>query len=314
MKKIGLAIVTYTINYGTYLQAFATQTAIRNMGYETKILNIDSVIGDVSKARKKYFIGQLLNFAEVKSYISTVEAIIQKKINPKYKKYYTHREKCFKKFHDQYFDFGPICDSWSGLSDYCRTFNAIVVGSDQLWRPANIAGNYYTLNFVPEEINKISYATSFGLKEIRDNQRKIASDFLRRINYLSCREESGVQVIKNLIQRDAKLVCDPTLLLTQEDWNKFVATEPIVKGNYILTYLLSCNKEHRGFVKELSQKTNCKIVGVLHGAGYVKGDEKFVDEVPNDIGPFEFINLVKNAQYVCTDSFHGCVFSEFLRF
>ena len=66
-KKIGLAIVTYTINYGTYLQAFATQYAIRKLGFDTEIININSVIGDVSKARKKYFLRQLFNFAEVKS-------------------------------------------------------------------------------------------------------------------------------------------------------------------------------------------------------------------------------------------------------
>ena len=64
-KKIGLAIVTYTINYGTYLQAFATQYAVRKLGYETEIINIDSVISDVSKARTKYFLSRLLDFSEV---------------------------------------------------------------------------------------------------------------------------------------------------------------------------------------------------------------------------------------------------------
>lgn len=111
-KKIGLAIVTYTVNYGTYLQAFATQTSIRKLGYDTEIINIESVIDDVSRARKKYFLGQLLNFAEVKSYSSTIEAIIEKKINFKYRKYICGREEAFKKFHDQYFDIGAKYDSW----------------------------------------------------------------------------------------------------------------------------------------------------------------------------------------------------------
>ena len=102
-NRIGLAIATYTINYGTFLQAFATQTATENLGYDTTILNINSVIDDVSKARKRYFLGQLLNLAEVKSYTATVNAIIQKKINPKYKEYYQEREKKFKEFHDKYF-------------------------------------------------------------------------------------------------------------------------------------------------------------------------------------------------------------------
>ena len=308
-KRVGLAIVTYTINYGTYLQAFATQAAVQALGCETKILNIDSVISDVSAARRKYFIRQLLNFAEVKSYAATVKAIISRKVNPAYREYYSHREKCFKEFHDRYFDIGPVCKSWDGLSEYCRDFSSILVGSDQLWRPANIAGNFYTLNFVPDEINKVAYATSFGLKSIRDNQKAIASAFLKRIQHLSCREESGVRIIEELTGRDAQLVCDPTLLLSREEWERYVSPKPIVEGDYILTYLLSDNKQHRSYVKKLSAMTHCKVVGVLHGAGYIHGDEKNVDAAPKDIGPFEFLNLVKNAKYMCTDSFHGCVFA-----
>lgn len=308
-KRVGLAIVTYTVNYGTYLQAFATQTTVRMLGYETKILNIDSVISDVSAARKRYFIRQLLNFAEVKSYAATVKAIINRKVNPRYREYYSHRAACFKKFHDRYFEFGPVCESWDGLSKYCRDFSSILVGSDQLWRPANIAGNFYTLNFVPKEVNKVSYATSFGLNTIRDNQKEIATAFLNRIQHLSCREESGVQIIRNLTGREAQLVCDPTLLLPREEWERYVSPEPIVDGDYILTYLLSDNREHRNYVKKLAAMTHCKVVGILHGSGYVHGDEKNVDVAPKDIGPFEFLNLVKNAKFMCTDSFHGCVFA-----
>ena len=288
-KKIGLAIVTYTINYGTYLQAFATQYAIRKLGFDTEIININSVIGDVSKARKKYFIRQLLNFAEVKSYLGIIGSIIQKKINPSFRKYYAKRENAFARFNKEYFHFGPICDSWKGLSEYCR--------------------NFYTLNFVPEEINKVAYATSFGLSEIRQNQKSIATAFLKRIQHLSCREESGAKIIIELTNRDAKVVCDPTLLVTKDDWNSLIPQDKIIQGDYILAYLVGNKKEHREYIRNLAKKMSCKIVGVLHGAGYVAGDEKFVDEYPADIGPFDFLNLIKNAQCVCTDSFHGCVFS-----
>ena len=308
-KKIGLAIVTYTINYGTYLQAFATQYAIRKLGFETEIININSVIKDVSKARKKYFLGQLLIFSEVKSYFGTVGAIIQKKINSSYRKYFEKREKAFAKFNKENFCFGPVCDSWKGLSEYCEKFGSVVVGSDQLWRPANIAGNFYTLNFVPDDVNKVAYATSFGLSEIRANQKDIAKSFLSRIQHLSCREESGAKIIKDLTSREAKVVCDPTILLSKTDWDALIPQSKIIDGDYILVYLVGSNPKHRDYIKKLAKKASCKVVGVLHGAGYVKGDEKKVDEYPADIGPFEFLNLIKYAKYVCTDSFHGCVFS-----
>lgn len=308
-EKVGLAIVTYTINYGTFLQAFATQEAVRKLGYDTEIINIDSVIRDVSKSRKKYFVKQIFNFAELKSYKSTIAAIINRKLDKVYNNYYTQREKKFLEFQKKYFEKGKRCDSWNGLAEHCKNFSSVLVGSDQLWRPANIAGNFYTLNFVPEEINKVAYATSFGLKEVRKDQKEDVANFLKRIQHLSCREESGVEIIKSLTGREAKLVCDPTILLTKEKWQEFLNKNPKVEGKYILAYLLSDNKEHRDFLKKLSQKTKCKIVGVLHGAGYIKGDEKNVDEAPSDIGPFDFLNLIKNAAFVCTDSFHGCVFS-----
>jgi hypothetical protein len=308
-KKVGLAIVTYTINYGTFLQAFATQYAVRELGYETEILNINSVIDDVSRARKKYFLKQIFNVAELKSYRHTISAIIAQKLNNKYKTYMSHRENCFKQFNKNNFVIGEKCDSWTGLSAHCNDFSSILVGSDQLWRPANIAGNFYTLNFVPDHVNKISYATSFGLKEIRSNQRNVAAAFLNRIQYLSCREESGTKIIKGLTGRSAKVVCDPTLLLKQNDWNQYLSEKPIIEEDYVLTYLLSNNKKHREYARKLAAQTSCKVVGILHGAGYIKGDEKYVDEAPVDVGPFEFLNLIKHAKYVCTDSFHGCVFS-----
>lgn len=78
-KKVGLAIVTYTINYGTYLQAFATQEYIKKIGYETEIINIESVIKDVEKRRRKYFFSRLLNFSEVKSYLPAIKLLVNKK-------------------------------------------------------------------------------------------------------------------------------------------------------------------------------------------------------------------------------------------
>lgn len=308
-NKVGLAIVTYTVNYGTFLQAFATQTSIRKLGYDTEILNIDSVIDDVTRKRRRYFLRQIINTSELKSYRSTISAILAKKFVKKYKSFIALREAKFKKFKDEFFIPGQLCNSWLGLQEHCRNFSSVVVGSDQLWRPANIAGNFYTLNFVPDDINKVSYSTSFGLSKIRDDQEEVAKNFLSRIQHLSCREESGANIIKELTGRTAAVVCDPTLLLTKDEWGRFLQEEPLIKEEYILMYLLGDNKKHREYVKNLAKKTKCKIIGVLHGAGYIYGDEAYVDEAPSDIGPFDFLNLIQHAKYVCTDSFHGCVFS-----
>ena len=73
-------------------------------------------------------------------------------------------------------------------------------------------------------------------------------------------------------------------------------------------YLMGDNPEQREFVKKLSKQTGYRIIGLLHGATYISYDEGVADEKPYNVGPAEFINLIRNAEYVCTDSFHCCVF------
>lgn len=310
MKKVGLAIVTYGTNYGTYLQAFATQYVVRKLGFNTEIINMESVQSDISKSRKKYFVKQIFNIPELKSYAHVIQGIISEKTNKKYRLYINNRKQQFSKFRNENFVFSDIKDSWDSLSKLCQeNYDYVLVGSDQLWRPANIAGNFYTLNFVPNDVPKIAYATSFGLKEIRSNQAEISKNFLSRIQHLSVREKSGAKIVKDLTGRNIPVVCDPTMLLSKEDWSQFVSNTPVVNKKYVLCYFLGDNKVHREYAQKLAKETGCKVVSIRHIAGYLSIDKQFGDIAPENIGPFEFLNLIKNAEYVCTDSFHGCVFT-----
>lgn len=85
--------------------------------------------------------------------------------------------------------------------------------------------------------------------------------------------------------------------------------EPIVEGKYILCYFLGNNPPHREFAKRLKEATGCKIIALTHLDEFVKSDEGYADETPYDIDPADFLNLIRNAEYVCTDSFHCSVFS-----
>ena len=133
--------------------------------------------------------------------------------------------------------------------------------------------------------------------------------FLERINYISVREKNACKLVEDLSSRKAELVCDPTLLLDKNEWMEIQQEPPIIEGNYILCYFLGKNIEHRKFAERLKEKTGYKIVSLNHSDEYVKYSDKFADETPYDIGPGEFVNLIRNAKYVCTDSFHGTVFS-----
>lgn len=84
---------------------------------------------------------------------------------------------------------------------------------------------------------------------------------------------------------------------------------PVVQGDYILCYFLGNNTADRQFARRLREKTGCKTVALLHLDEYIRADESYADETPFDVGPGELLNLIRNARYIVTDSFHGSVFS-----
>ena len=238
-----------------------------------------------------------------------VKLKIDKKLNKQLGKNIAIRTQKYKEFRKE-FNLSRSNNTFKDLTNQAKElYSDVIVGSDQLWLPVNVVADYYTLNWVPDEINKISYSTSFGFSSIPNKYVELYRNFLNRINYLSTREESGVQIIKDIVARDAKLVCDPTILLTKDEWHEESSKERKYDEKYILCYFLGNNIEHRKFAERLRKKTGYKIVSLNHADEYVKYSDEFCDYAPFDIGPMEWISLIENAEYVCTDSFHGTVFS-----
>jgi len=308
MKKVGIVSCYFKNNYGSMLQAYATKKILDNNEIPNETINIDSNV-DFKKGKTKYYKSQIFNFKFIKAKFGMIKLKVDKKINRELGKNIAIRTDKYKEFKKE-FNLSMVCTNYKNLAEMTeKKYTDVIVGSDQLWLPVNVVADYYTLNWVPEEINKISYATSFGFSSVPEKYNEKYSKFLKRINHLSVREQSGVEIIKNVAGIDAKLVSDPTILLTKSEWEKEATAERIIKEKYILCYFLGNNIEHRKFAERLKQETGCKIVSLNHADEYVKYSDKFCDYAPYDIGPREWINLIQNADYVCTDSFHGTAFS-----
>ena len=263
---------------------------------------------EISKGKRKYYLSQIFNFSFIKAKFGMVKLKLYCKLaNGELGKNIKVRDKKFEAF-EKMFHFSK---SYNTMKQICEQgdYTDVLVGSDQLWLPVNIVADYYTLNFVPENVNKISFATSFGVSEIPEKYKEQYRTFLKRIENLSVREDKGVKLVKELTGREATLVCDPTLLFDKEEWMEIQKEEPIIKEKYIFCYFLGKTIEYRKFAERLKEKTGYKIVSLNHLDEYVKYSDKFADEAPFDIGPSEFLNLIRNAEFVCTDSFHGTVFS-----
>lgn len=175
-----------------------------------------------------------------------------------------------------------------------------VVGSDQVWN-YKLMDKDRTWFYAPQDKVTISYAASLGPSEMPDDFGKKLAKMLSNYDAISVREEKGKKLIENIV--DNKKICkhiDPTLLLSTVDWESIIKkTYKKIPNNYIFVYFLgNINKNYYDEIQNYATQKNAKIINIL--------DEKcdFFD-----VGPEEFLYLIKNSLLVCTDSFHACVFS-----
>lgn len=305
MSKTAIVSCFWVKNYGSVLQSYATQYRLQQMGIDVETINYS----DTHVGLDKLFF-QIKRFELDPFMLGRIRRVLnKKKRNPIVSANIALRHQALTDFVKKHILLTNKFYDKKKIANIVNQYEAFVVGSDQLWLPYNIMVDYYTLNFVPDNINKVSYATSFGVKEIPNNFKKRYQKFLSRLNYISVREQSGAQLIENLTGRKVPVVCDPTLMLTPEDWLSIQDKEPFIKGDYIFCYFLGNNPEHRDFAKRMREKTGMKLVTLLHLDEYIPSDEEYADEAPFNVGPGEFINLIRNAAYVLTDSFHGTIFS-----
>lgn len=306
-KKVGICACYNTLNYGSMLQSFATQAAIDSMGYSSEYI--------VYKKKKTpaFIMKQLPRLLNSNLMFDKIMKIKKKRALGKYPEIASKnktREKAFKRFQDKYYrKFSPVYYGYDELCKAANSYDSIVVGSDQLWTPGGLATNFYNLMFVPDEVNKISYATSFGVSSIPRYQRNRTKNYLRRINYLSVREIKGAELVNKVAGCSAKVVVDPTMLLTKQQWQELISEKRIVEEPYIFCYFLGENTEHRKIANELKEKTGLPIVCTPFLDSFVECDLQFGEHQLFDVGPDDFINLIRGAEYVLTDSFHGSVFS-----
>lgn len=300
--KIGLLSV-YNHNYGSILQAYALQTVLGNSGNDTEIIFYKKT--NILKQAKRLLYMPLLK-ATVKMKWKSIYCRAFHKDT--YNQILVSREQAFSDFIHEHMHFSPVYAGRTALTRATDAYDCFVLGSDQVWNPMNFGGDFYTMTFIPDYKTKITYAPSFGVSQIPQSQLEKTRAYLQRIDHISVREIDGVRIVKELTGRDVQQVVDPTILVDRSVWDE-QRGERLVNEDYILCYFISTNENYRKFAKRLAEKTGKKIVALPHVDEFVPSDEGFGDIVPTDVGPLQFVNLISNAAYVCTDSFHGSVFS-----
>lgn len=310
-KKTALVSCYFQPNYGSMLQALATQMALDKLGIENETICIDGLRRRIRNAKILYFTKAALSSDILLSKAGMAAARIRRKLSRStYTEMMRVRLEAFSRFQNTHFRLSESWSSFRELSQACEDrYEAVLVGSDQLWLPANIAADYYTLRFVPDSVNTIAYATSFGQETLPRGSERAAMNFLPGIRHISVRERSGQKIVAKLTGRRVPVVADPTILFTAGEWLAVQEEAPLFPGDYIFCYFLGSNPRHRAFARRLADETGCRIVALTHVDEYVKSDEGYAAETPWDIGPSGFLNLIRHAAWVLTDSYHCTAFS-----
>lgn len=308
MKPVGLVTCYYHHNYGSMLQAYATEMIMLKMGipYNTIACKCPKVY--MQSNVLLYFVKKLL-IGDWKMWLGKQKIAKEARKSISFKESLKKRNLMFDEFANNYFHLSQLAQNRTDLEYMAYDYSAFLVGSDQLWRTDSVEHGYFTLEWVPDNIRKIAYSTSIGVKKIPWFQRKKNSWFMNRFDFVALREQSACDIFHSLTGKTVQVVLDPTLLFTGTEWMEIQHKEPLTNSAYIFVYLLGNNPNQREYIKKVRDSTGCKIVALLHLDNYIPSDNYYADETPYDVGPKEFLNYVRNAKYIFTDSFHCSVFS-----
>lgn len=280
-------------NFGTVLQAYALQKILRNKGYEVIDINY--------KASKKT---KLINWAvNMNSPKLFIEKFKEKKALDNNKEILIKRNNKIESFKRKYLIMTKEYTSPLELKKTVGEYDIYICGSDQIWSPVLMNPVFY-LNFVPDKYKKIAYAPSFGVVSTSRRKEKKISKMLSEFDKISIREDEGRKFIKKITGKKVPVLLDPTLLLEKNDWEE-CTSEPIIKDKYIYCYFLTENKKYLETIKKFAETKKMKVVI----SPTIKGPFNTGFDEYTDVGPSEWLSLIKNAEYVCTDSYHGLIFS-----
>lgn len=290
-------------NYGQLLQAYATQRVLVKLGYSTEIIDYRS---GINKGIKPSVCAAYVSLKHVFRKVS-----INKKNVPQddaHRQNIIDRNIAAETFREKRLENIVTCNGYNELKKRSENYYAVIVGSDQLWLPDVAASNFFTLRFAGKGVKRISYATSLGVSRYPWYAKGAAADYLKDIDYISVREEEGKRVIRSIIEAPVEVVADPTYLLTYDEWCLLIPKQQVVEPKYVLCFLLGDNVSVKKYARKFADSKGLRIVSIMSNE-CDSDDSTYADEIVSGRSPEDFINLIRNAEYVLTDSFHGLAFS-----
>lgn len=281
-KKIGIMTFHRAINYGAVLQCYALNKSCQKLGFETETIDFNPF--------GHYTYRGLLKTRPMKAIARTM----------------TFRY--MNKFVDDYLNPTPHTEDSEWIKKNPPKDDIVIVGSDTVWSQ-NVTGKYlhsYLLDFLPNSITKIAYAASIGGGNDVGDAADVFKQNLVAFKAISTRERNSVNILQELSGKTVEDVCDPSLLLSQEEYSEIEKIKKTRKP-YLIVFSLSGDEKVETVAKYVKKTKGLKIVNIA--PTYLK----YADTNFFGLRPGEWLYLIHNASFIVTDSFHGTIFSIIYR-
>lgn len=297
--KIAIITLPLHTNYGGILQAYALQTALERMGHEVEHLQPEVKYTTLHPAWKMPLVW--------------TKRIIKKFLMGEWQApIFENPHRWIRKYTNRFIKEHIHCcilssDQWN--ENLAAKYDAFIVGSDQVWRSAYAYPiERYFLSFLPKSSKnkRLTYAASFGVKhcDITPEQLKTCIPLLQRFDFVSVREQSGAEICKQKFNKEAIQLVDPTLLLQKENYTKLIINAIPNKGN-LFAYILDQSTATEQFIELVAK--HLKLTPFRANSKCENEKAKISERLQAPVE--QWLRGFNDAEFVVTDSFHGCVFS-----
>ncbi|MGG7141933.1 polysaccharide pyruvyl transferase family protein [Clostridium nigeriense] len=288
--KIGILTYHDTTNYGAVLQEYALAKTLNEYGCDCEVIQYRC---EAVENREKLFNFKNMSVKKIIKFL-----VLGSSNRRKYNE--------FKKFTRDNIRESQAIYTKGNIKESAFIYDKFIVGSDQVWN-TQLSGNDMTffLDFCKDSNKKYSYAASFGVSALDGATESNIKELLENFKSITVRENEGSEIIRNLINKEVPVVLDPTFLVDKNEWKQLARTARYkMDKKYILLYLIQDKKSTLEYARKLAEKMSCEIV-YINISPYRESGMNNV----RDASPYEFLELLKNAQFIITGSYHGVVLS-----
>ena len=283
-------------NHGASLQAYALQTYLESVGHVVEVIDykpdylskhyllwsVDNPIFDKPIVKQMYLLAKLPG-----RLVSLKRKHLFDEFTRKYLKLTTHR------YHSN-----------EELKANPPQANVYIAGSDQIWNTSFQNGRdaAFYLDFAPASAKRISYAASFATEDVADEYKPFVRKMLQNFDAVSIRERCSLPLLSSLGRTDGVSVCDPVFLLTRKQWESMLPQNQI-REKYLLVYDTEFSPKVKEIAKRIAKEKNLRIYNVSAcRIGYADKDLWASS-------PIIFVQFIRDASYVVSNSFHASAFS-----